>query len=295
MDAAIDQFILFIATERGLSPAYQLSIRQSLEQLESWAKNRQHRTWESLSTKDLHAFLSEQKDHGLAASSLRITTVHLKIFFRHLCHKQLLPIDPADSLFTSKGDSSLPETINESEIIRLLESIDTEKRLGKRDLAILELFYASGLRLSEICNTRLEQLDLEESFIRVTGKGNKTRLVPVGGKAKEALAHYLNHERPTLSRGTQNSEIFLSVRGKKLSPERVREIVKTRAKLAGIEKNIYPHLLRHSFATHLLHGGADLRVIQELLGHADISTTQIYTHVDQKRLKKVHQQFHPRG
>ena len=141
----------------------------------------------------------------------------------------------------------------------------------------------------------LESLDLDDKFLRVTGKGNKTRLVPIGGRALDALKRYLNNERHTLVGKKTHSNIFLSVRGGPLSPDRVRQIVKERAKAAGLDQNIYPHLLRHSFATHLLENGADLRVIQELLGHADIATTQIYTHVDQKRLKSVHKTFHPRG
>ena len=160
---------------------------------------------------------------------------------------------------------------------------------------MLELFYASGLRLAELCSARLENLDRDEHFIRVTGKGNKTRIVPVGRTAEEMLDRYLAGERKELVKKRSGSHIFLSVRGGKLSPDRVRQVVKERAAMAGIEQNVYPHLLRHSFATHLLEGGANLRVIQELLGHADISTTQIYTHVDGARLKAVHKRFHPRG
>ena len=160
---------------------------------------------------------------------------------------------------------------------------------------MLELFYASGLRLSELCGLRLEMVDLEDGFVRISGKGNKTRVVRVGGKARAAITDYLAHERPQLVTKRTSSHLFLSIRGGPLSPDRVRQIVKRRARLAGIEQNVYPHLLRHSFATHLLEGGADLRVIQELLGHADISTTQVYTHVDRQRLKSVHRQFHPRG
>ncbi|MFT6499080.1 MAG: integrase/recombinase XerD, partial [Akkermansiaceae bacterium] len=185
--------------------------------------------------------------------------------------------------------------LNQQTVENLLGSIDSEKKLGKRDLALLELFYASGLRLSEICGARLEYFDQEDHFLRITGKGNKTRLVPVGGRALKALDNYLTGERSNLVTKKTSSHIFLSVRGGPLSPDRVRQIVKDRAQQAGIEQNIYPHLLRHCFATHLLENGADLRVIQELLGHADIATTQIYTHVDQKRLKAVHKNFHPRG
>ncbi|MDP7107689.1 MAG: tyrosine-type recombinase/integrase, partial [Roseibacillus sp.] len=226
---------------------------------------------------------------------LRLAVVHTKIFFRFLAGRSLIEDDPAEPLLSPRTGSHLPETLHESQIVRLLESIDPSRALGRRDLAILELFYSSGLRLAEVCSVRLETLDLEDGFLRVTGKGNKTRIVPVGGRARAALEGYLANERPKLVKRHTSSEIFLSVRGGPLGPDRVRKIVKERARQAGIKQNIYPHLLRHSFATHLLQNGADLRVIQELLGHADIATTQIYTHVDDKRLKKVHRQFHPRA
>lgn len=295
MIAQIDQFLLYIATERGLSTAYQLSVRQSLDTLVKWLEQKKIQSWSDVGTQDLTRFLTFQKDNGLSSSSLRVSMVHLKIFFRYLTSKKMTVADPAEPLLPPRGDLHLPETLNEKHITDLLESVDISKPLGKRDRAILEMFYASGLRLSELCHARLENLDLEEHFIRVTGKGNKTRLVPVGGRACEAVQSYLKNERPELVKKKTSSWIFLSIRGGALSPERVREIVKQRAKAAGIDQTIYPHLLRHSFATHLLQNGADLRVIQDMLGHADIATTQIYTHVDQKGLKSVHQKFHPRG
>ena len=295
MTAQIDQFLLYIATERGLSTAYQLSVRQSLDTLVKWLEQKKIQSWSDVGTQDLTRFLTFQKDNGLSSSSLRVSMVHLKIFFRYLTSKKMTVADPAEPLLPPRGDLHLPETLNEKHITDLLESVDISKPLGKRDRAILEMFYASGLRLSELCHARLENLDLEEHFIRVTGKGNKTRLVPVGGRACEAVQNYLKNERPELVKKKTSSWIFLSIRGGALSPERVREIVKQRAKAAGIDQTIYPHLLRHSFATHLLQNGADLRVIQDMLGHADIATTQIYTHVDQKGLKSVHQKFHPRG
>lgn len=295
MTAQIDQFLLYIATERGLSTAYQLSVRQSLDTLVKWLEQKKIQSWGDVGTQDLTRFLTFQKDNGLSSSSLRVSMVHLKIFFRYLTSKKMTVADPAEPLLPPRGDLHLPETLNEKHITDLLESVDISKPLGKRDRAILEMFYASGLRLSELCHARLENLDLEEHFIRVTGKGNKTRLVPVGGRACEAVQNYLKNERPELVKKKTSSWIFLSIRGGALSPERVREIVKQRAKAAGIDQTIYPHLLRHSFATHLLQNGADLRVIQDMLGHADIATTQIYTHVDQKGLKSVHQKFHPRG
>ncbi|GAA5484510.1 tyrosine recombinase [Haloferula sargassicola] len=294
MERQIDGFILYLATERGLSDAYQLSVRQTLDALTAWME-RKRLPLEDIGTDELSAFLGQRKADGLAASSLRITSVHLKVFFRWLAATGKLPMDPAEPLISPRPEQHLPETMNRVVVERLLESIDPAGTLGRRDRAILELFYSSGLRLSELCQLRLEQYDAGESFLRVTGKGNKTRVVPVGGKAREALEAYLSTARKELVKRRTGSEVFLSVRGGPLSPDRVRQIVKQRAAAAGIDLKVYPHLLRHSFATHLLEGGADLRVIQELLGHADISTTQIYTHVDGARLKSVHKRFHPRG
>lgn len=284
----------YLATERGLSDAYQLSVRQTLDALGLWMRSKRL-PLDDLGTDELSAFLGSRKADGLAASSLRISSVHLKVFFRWLASTGRLPMDPAEPLVSPRPEQHLPETMNRVTVERLLESIDTAEPLGRRDRAILELFYSSGLRLSELCQLRLEQYDAEERFLRVTGKGNKTRIVPVGGKAREALEAYLSGARRELVKRRTGSEVFLSVRGGPLSPDRVRQIVKERAVAAGIDLKVYPHLLRHSFATHLLEGGADLRVIQELLGHADISTTQIYTHVDGARLKAIHKKFHPRG
>lgn len=294
METHSNQFIRYLAIERGLSDAYQSSVMQTLDALATWM-GRQSLPLSEIGVDELTRFLSARKEGGLSAASLRITTVHLKVFFRWLAMRGKLPMDPAEPLIAPRADKSLPETIHFGDVAKLLDSIDRSKFLGRRDHTMLELFYSSGLRLSELCQARLETLDFEENFIRVTGKGNKTRIVPVGGKARAALEDYFANERPNLVKKKTSSHIFLSVRGGALSPDRVREIVKERAQHAGIDHNVYPHLLRHSFATHLLEGGADLRVIQELLGHADISTTQIYTHVEGKRLKAVHKKFHPRG
>lgn len=296
MDFLIDSFILYLATERGLSSAYQLSVKQSLDTLSDWMEGRSLAHPAEVSLDNLTAFLTARRKEGLSASSQRILVVHLKIFFRFLVSRNHLQHDPAEPLLAPKAPSKLPETLSADHLSQLLASIDPAKPLGKRDLAMLELFYSSGLRLSELCNAKLENLDEDDGMLRVTGKGNKTRLVPVGDQALKAIAHYLQSERASLVKsGKSSSHIFLSVRGGQLSPDRVRQIVKQRAALAGLPHKIYPHLLRHSFATHLLEGGADLRVIQELLGHADISTTQIYTHLDQKHLMQTHRNHHPRA
>ncbi len=295
IDAALESFLLFLATERGLSTNYQLSVRHSLDRYIRWlAKSKID--WKTITTEELNQYLGNLKKADLSASSIRIHLVHLKIFFRFALQKQWITKDNADPLLPPKIPSHLPETMNVAVLQQLLTSIDTTPLLGARDKAILETFYSSGLRLSELANSRLEHLDLDERMLRITGKGNKTRLVPLGKEAKTAIEFYLKNSRPKLVKASiSSSHLFLSMRGGSLSPERLRAIVKTRAREAGIETNIYPHLLRHSFATHLLQNGADLRIIQELLGHADIATTQVYTHVDQQSLKNVHKTFHPRG
>jgi integrase/recombinase XerD len=240
-------------------------------------------------------YLAERKRAGLSAASIKLAVVALKIFFRFLVSRGAVTRDPTDALALPRVERYLPETLNELQVEQLIDSIETKAPFGLRDRAIVELLYASGLRISELANARLENFNAEERIVRVTGKGNKMRLVPVGRKACEALAAYLSSERPILVKRRSGSEIFLSARGGKLTTARIWQIVKKHARHSGLEKNIYPHLLRHSFATHLLGNGADLRIIQEMLGHADISTTQIYTHVDQQRLKAVHRQFHPRA
>ena len=284
---------MFLATERGLSNNYQLLVRRNLEKFSNWLNN--IKQLDSITTDDLSEYLSKRKKEGLAASSIRQNVVSLKIFFRFLCNNKILSEDIAEGLFSPKPEQLLPKTINQKDVKQLLESIETSDPLGMRDRALIELLYSSGLRLGEIMEALLENLFLEVGHIRVTGKGNKTRIVPIGKKALEEINNYLDKGRKKLVNSKSTSHIFLSIRGKKLSPSRIWQIVKERSKRADIKSPIHPHQLRHSFATHLLSGGADLRIIQELLGHADISTTQTYTHVDEKGLKKVHKKFHPRG
>lgn len=291
----IDRFILYLATERGLSTSYQLSNRRSLEGFAGWAATQGLRSWDEIALPHLTHFLAVRKKGGLAASSIRVLVIALKIFYRFLETRGRVVKDQAEALLAPKISRYLPETLNEIEAAHFVESISPDKPLGLRDRAMLELLYASGLRVAELVGARLEHLHLEEGFIRVTGKGNKTRLVPVGSAAREALQAYVEMERPKLIKGHSGSGIFLSVRGRPLTTVRVWQICKERARQADMKMNIYPHLMRHSFATHLLGNGADLRIIQELLGHADIATTQVYTHVDHQRLKEVHRQFHPRG
>ena len=292
----LDSFILYLATERGLSDNYQLSVRTSLEGFAEWVgDNQKIDDAAKVKLKDLTDYLAQRKGDGLSASSIRLIAMAMKIFFRWLQSRGYVKRDEADAIILPRAEGYLPETLNEPQVVSLLESIGKDAPLDLRDRAMLEMLYACGLRASELTGARLENLDLDEGFIRVTGKGNKTRIVPVGKGALDAMDAYMRNGRPKLVSKKTSSEIFLSIRGSKLTTQRIWQIIKERAQKAGLNQNVYPHLLRHSFATHLLGNGADLRVIQELLGHADISTTQVYTHVDEKRLKSVHKKFHPRG
>jgi integrase/recombinase XerD len=296
MESAIESFIRYLAVERGLSDNYQLSTQRSLTDFVRWCVGtRKIESFKAVTLPTVSEYLAAKKKAGLSAASIKLIVVALKIFFRFLTGKGEIRRDPTETLPLPRIERFLPETLNELQAAKLLNSVDTNAPHGLRDRAMLELLYASGLRISELVNARLENFYPDEGTIRVIGKGNKTRIVPVGRKACEALAVYLTTERPKLVKRRTGNEIFLSEHGAKLTTARIWQIVKEKARHAGLEKNIYPHLLRHSFATHLLSNGADLRIIQEMLGHADISTTQVYTHVDQQRLKAVHRQFHPRA
>ncbi len=299
MQPFIEQFIRYLATERGLSDNYQFSVRRSLEGFAAWIREKhgvEHPGGITLERITEH--LAARKRTGLAAGSIKLELVAIKIFLRRLHLSRQIDKDEGETLTLPRVDRSLPETLNEVQIEQFLAALPPaapDDPLALRDRAMLELLYASGLRVSELTGARLEDLNLDEGIVRVLGKGQKTRLVPVGSKAREAIRHYLAAGRPKMVKKRTGGELFLSNRGTKLTTMRVYEIVKRTAALSGLTQNIYPHLMRHSFATHLLTNGADLRVIQEMLGHADISTTQIYTHVDQRRLKAVHHKFHPRA
>ena len=296
MTAEIEGFLMYLATERGLSANYQLSVQRSLEGFCDWIqKNTPAKDWQSVEPQQITDFLVFRKRSGLMASSVRLEAVAVRIFFRFLASRHKWPENPAETLTLPRPEKSLPETMNASDVLKLLESVRAEDPLGIRDRAMLELLYSSGLRVSELCSARLENIELDAGFIRITGKGNKTRLVPVGSPARDAIRLYLEKERPGLVSKRSGAEIFLSVRGRKLTPERIQQLIKKYAARAGLQINVYPHLMRHSFATHLLGGGADLRIIQELLGHADISTTQVYTHVEKSGLAAVIKKFHPRA
>ena len=245
--------------------------------------------------KQLRDFVFELKELGLSAASIRRHVSAVRTYYRFLAGEGELTDDPSDRLETPRRGRKLPDTLSAAECQRLVESPGHDEPLGWRDRALLELAYGAGMRVSELCQLTLADLWMDDQVVRVFGKGSKERLVPIGRQVIGAVSIYLHELRPKLDRGKTKNRLLLNIRGQPLSRVGAWGIVKKGAVRAGITKRVTPHTLRHSFATHLLEGGADLRAVQEMLGHADLATTQIYTHVDREYLRSVHRQFHPRG
>ncbi len=297
-DQAIDGLILHLATERGLSAAYQLSTRRSLERFARWCRgNGEAEGPEDVKPDLAAAYLEERAATGAAPATCKLEAVALRIFFRWLHRSGRCSADLATVVPVPRTGRKLPVVLGEESSRRLIEAVDiAHGPLALRDRCILELLYSCGLRVSELATLRLEDMNFERGLLRVSGKGGRTRLAPIGRAALAIVAEYLRTARPRLvKRGAAPSELILSTRGGRLTTARLWQIVRRRALLAGLDVPVHPHMLRHSFATHLLKNGADLRAIQEMLGHADVSTTQIYTHVDRSHLSAVHARCHPRG
>ena len=247
------------------------------------------------SRKDISDFMFMLKDRGLAASSIARALTAIKVFHRFLVRERILKADPSDLLESPKIWKRIPDALSLQEVEALLKVPSLHQIQGIRDRAILELMYATGLRVSEAVNLKVSDINFDVGFLRCIGKGSKERIVPLGKEARFSLKRYLEKARPKLlKKSPAEPVLFLSRLGRRISRQSFWKLIKFYAKKAGIKKNIRPHTLRHSFATHLLEGGADLRSVQEMLGHSDISTTQIYTHIDTHRLKAIHKAFHPR-
>jgi integrase/recombinase XerD len=296
-EEAIEGCLGYLATEKSHAVNTQLINRIALESFAAWMeKNRPDAGPGDLTGDDIRGFLRAQRtERKLAPASMKVIVVALRHLFGQLRRENLIERDLLPALDLPRLDRLLPETLSEEDVARLLAAPLPATPLGLRDRALLEVLYASGLRAGEITGLRLENYLREEKLLRVIGKGNRERLVPVGEKAMAAIDAWLARGRPELVKLKTGGEIFLGEHGRRLTTARIWQIVRGIAALAGLEKKIWPHLLRHSFATHLLSHGADLRAIQEMLGHASLATTQVYTHVDQARLKQVHRRFHPRA
>ncbi|MCX8091948.1 MAG: tyrosine recombinase [Verrucomicrobiae bacterium] len=305
MQALVEDFLQYLRHERGQSEHTARTYAGLLGRFLNWARRNGLSDWKQVELRHLQAFLQSEQSRPrarataevprrLSTESLYLEIAALRAFYRFAENEKLLPLNVAEHLSLPRRWQRLPKALTDAEIEKLLTPETPETPQTLCDQAILELAYASGLRLSELRNLRLEQLHLEAGFIHVIGKGNKERVVPVGRKAVEALRRYLDAGRPKLLRPRSPGNVFLTARGTAFAPVTLWLRIKRRVRRAGIARNVTPHMLRHSFATHLLEHGADLRVIQELLGHASIGTTEIYTHVTGHRLREIHRKFHPR-
>lgn len=290
----VDAFLAYLDLERGLSRNTRDSYQRDLEQCAAFVAARGAADWRSVTAEQAGSWVRALGRRAAAASQARKLTA-LRMFARFLVRERLRGDDFTALLSGPRLGRRLPQTLTPDEVGRLLASPSGGDPASLRDRALLELFYASGLRVSELAALTLQQVDLEGGLARVFGKGSKERVVPVGSRARAALAAWIASGRPHFVKPRTRSELFLSSRGSALSRVSLWSIVKKHARRAGIRKTVKPHLLRHSFATHLLSGGADLRSIQEMLGHASISTTQIYTSVEGRRLLEQHARFHPRN
>lgn len=305
MQPLVEDFLQYLRHERGQSEHTQRTYAALLQKFTAWAESRGLTRWSSVRLADLIAFLQHEQSRPLQAprapasrrlssESLYLEIAALKAFFRFAAAEAHVPENVAENLSLPRRWQRLPKALNDQDIERLLAPIQPETPHTLCDQAILEVAYGSGLRLSELRHLRLEQLHLDAGFLTVIGKGNKERVVPLGRKGVEALSRYLAAGRPQLVNARSPGNVFLSRRGTPFAAVTLWLRIKRRVRLAGIDRNVTPHMLRHSFATHLLEHGADLRVIQELLGHASISTSEVYTHVAAGRLREVHRRFHPR-
>ena len=293
-DDSIDRFLNVLWMERGLSENTRLAYRTDLRHLASWS-SRRGKSLLALTHSDLQAFLAERMKQGSTASSSARMLSSIKRYYRYQIRERVLNDDPSALIEAPKLAQKLPNALTEAEVEALLAAPDVSAPLGMRDRTMLELLYACGLRVSELVSLTIEQVNLRQGVVRVTGKGNKERLVPLGEECIDWLQRYLGQCRPELLDGKLSNDVFVTQRGAAMSRQAFWYAIKRYAVVAGINKPLSPHTLRHAFATHLLNHGADLRVLQLLLGHSNVSTTQIYTHVAKERLKSVHAQHHPRG
>ncbi|MBN1354576.1 MAG: site-specific tyrosine recombinase XerD [Candidatus Omnitrophica bacterium] len=295
MKELIDQFLDYLAVEKGLSQNTVKSYRQDLAKFVGYLTRYGVANIKNVTKHVISKYLYFLKDANLSPNSISRNLVAIKMFFRFLVAERITEDNAAGTLESPRLMRSLPDVLDTSEITKMLEAPDSRNLMEQRDKAALELMYATGIRVSEIAGLTVDNVNLDMGFVKCTGKGGKERIVPVGQKAKIALLKYLGKCRSKLSKKTHDKHLFLSRLGKRMSRQSFWKMLKKYAKIAGIKKDITPHTLRHSFATHLLEKGADLRSVQEMLGHADISTTQIYTHINKTRLKGIHRKYHPRG
>jgi len=295
MQYLVDQFVDYISLERGLSANTRSAYQSDLIKFIQFLERQKISTINAVTRKDILDFLLFEKNRGLGVNSISRVFVSIKVFFSFLQREGLLTVNITEVMDSPKLWKALPATLSVKEVERLLSAPEGEKPIAIRDHAMIEMLYATGLRVSELCDLTIDNIYFDASYLRCSGKGQKERVVPFSEKAASVLKKYIEDGRGNFTDDPRNRFVFLSRRGQKISRKTVWKLIKQYAQKTGIQKKISPHTLRHSFASHLLANNAPLRVIQEMLGHADITTTQIYTHVDQSRLKSIHEQFHPRA
>jgi integrase/recombinase XerD len=295
MEQLLDQFLHYLIVEKGLSKntidAYSHGLNRFLDSL----RKKGIQEMPSVSKFDVRAFLLALRKQGLSTKTVVRNLVAIRTFFQFLIQEGILEANPIEELESPKIAKTLPEILTLKEVEQLLEQPNPQTPIGIRDRAMLEVLYATGMRVSELTHLPINQVNLESGYVLVFGKGSKERIVPIGSEAMKWVALYLKAARERLAKEKESPFLFINRSGRGMSRQQFWKNIKAFGRRAGIRKRITPHLLRHSFASHLLEGGADLRSVQMMLGHVDISTTQIYTHVTGERLKKIHQRYHPRG
>jgi len=294
LDVLVDQYINYLLVEKGLSKKTIESYSSDLTRYLKFLKTIKIRTIFNADTAAILKHLISLRNAGLGARSRARHLVTLRGFYRFLVEEKVIENNPTRIVDLPKSGLRLPDVLSFEEVKRLIDTPDINKPTGARDAAMIELLYAAGLRVSELVNLRIQDVNLEACFVRVFGKGSKERVVPIGLYAKEKIDYYIKTFRPKLLKNIASPYLFVARAGKPMTRQGFWKLIKKYGQLAGITRKIKPHSLRHSFASHLLEGGADLRSVQIMLGHVDISTTQIYTHVAREHLKKIHEKFHPR-
>ena len=294
LEQLISEFLHYLRIERGLAENTITSYRGDLSRFDQFLEAK-GKSIDRVGGTDIVDFLAELRNKGLSPRSIARYMASLRMFFRFSVVENKLPSDPTLNLETPSFWKHLPTTLSFDEVEKLLRQPFRKKPRGKRDTALLELLYATGVRVSELVNLKVDDLDLEGGFLHCLGKGEKERIVPIGSSALERLRDYLLSARSTILGKNSSSYLFVTGRGTKLTRQWCWKLIKEYAEKAGIKREVTPHILRHSFATHLLVNGADLRSVQLMLGHSDISTTQIYTHITQDYLRQVYQKYHPRA
>jgi integrase/recombinase XerD len=295
IDILIDQYLNYLLVEKGLSRSTLESYSKDMIRYREFLSQNSTRRISEADTVLILKHLIALRNAGLSARSRARHLVSIRGFYRFMVQEKMLRHDPARLVDLPKTSLKLPDVLSVKEVAQLLEVPDTDKHLGARDCAMLELLYAAGLRVSELVNLKLQDVNLEAGFVRVLGKGSKERVVPIGLHAKDKIESYIEKSRTTLLKNRASPYLFVARAAKPITRQGFWKLLRKYATLAQLNKKVTPHSLRHSFASHLLEGGADLRAIQVMLGHVDIATTQIYTHVARQQLKILHERFHPRG